>query len=535
MTLRPSVAQLQQKHVVLELESIDRLYLNGYIPQLTTVQGMAGFIRHHLGHRFASTKSVEALTRDFVQRIQEMIQEQQIPLVRFSKGVRKDDVMKERLRQFKAEEGVVFVGVAQEKCAVPRTVRKTFANGANVPWLVMSTAMVNVYYFYCKDRDFGPFFIKFCSYFPYGIKLCLNGHEYLKQQLAQRGVAFEALDNGLLGCADLALAQKICANLNAEKIDRMFRKWLRRLPHPYSTKTRRAGYRYQLSIWQAEFSLTQVWDKPAHGREFFEQVIRENIDLGRPENVQLIFRKKMHKSTVRRGTCRTRIITEGVEPSLHFYYRKTHLKQYHKEGRALRTETTINDTYDFQVGRKLHNLDALRPIGFGANRRLLKVQTLRHDPQVGANHFARLQQPLEVAGQHIPALRFGDPRVQSLLAVLILFVLQPRGFRHKELRPLLAQHRGLDPERLTPNQISYDLRRLRGHGLIERLPKSHRYQLTDQGLKVAYLYQHTLQRVIRPALSKILDPNLPPSSPLQRAFQNLHHHLDSFFQEKIAA
>jgi hypothetical protein len=221
-----------------------------------------------------------------------MIQEQQIPLVRFSKGVRKDDVMKERLRQFKAEEGVVFVGVAQEKCAVPRTVRKTFANGANVPWLVMSTAMVNVYYFYCKDRDFGPFFIKFCSYFPYGIKLCLNGHEYLKQQLAQRGVAFEALDNGLLGCADLALAQKICANLNAEKIDRMFRKWLRRLPHPYSTKTRRAGYRYQLSIWQAEFSLTQVWDKPAHGREFFEQVIRENIDLGRPENVQLIFRKK---------------------------------------------------------------------------------------------------------------------------------------------------------------------------------------------------------------------------------------------------
>ena len=101
-----------------------------------------------------------------------------------------------------------------------------------------------------------------------------------------------------------------------------------------------------------------MWDRPRHGREFFEQVIRENIDLGRPENVQLIFARKMRKATVADGRCRTRIVTEGVIPSMHVYY-NTHLKQYHKtcaSGAALRTETTINNSYDFAVGRLVKNL-----------------------------------------------------------------------------------------------------------------------------------------------------------------------------------
>src|SRR6266481_5782282 len=119
-----------------------------------------------------------------------------------------------------------------------------------------------------------------------------------------------------------------------------------------------------------------------HGRCFFEEVIRENIDLGRPEQVQLIFMRRMQKKTATDGRCRTRIITEGVMPSLHVYYKNTHLKQYHKQGRGLRTETTINDAYDFGVGRRLHNLPKLREIGFAANRRVLQVEQLSHDCQI---------------------------------------------------------------------------------------------------------------------------------------------------------
>ena len=297
MKMTHSFAELQQEHVVLELECIDRMYLNAYVPQLTSEGGIAAFCRGYLGHRFASTKQAAAMTDAFVGAIRSFIAREGLELVRFQKGQRKDDLMQARLRRFKKDEGVVFVGVAQEKVRVPRTTRLKLESGGTIPWIIYSTAMVNVYYFYCLDRDFGPFFLKFCSYFPYGAKLCLNGHEYLKRQLQQRGIHFEALDNGLLSCADVPAARRISQGLSAAKIDALFRKWLARLPHPYSPKDRRACYRYELSILQAEVSLTQIWDRADHGRAFFEELIRENIDLGRPEQVQLIFGRRMQRKT----------------------------------------------------------------------------------------------------------------------------------------------------------------------------------------------------------------------------------------------
>jgi hypothetical protein len=535
MKLTHNLAELQQEHVVLELECIDRMYLNAYVPQLTTEGGIAAFCRGYLGHRFASTKQAVAMTETFIKSIRAFLENEGLELVRFQKGQRKDAVFQKKLRHFNKAEGVVFVGVAQEKVRVPRTTRKATPNGGTIPWIMYSTAMINVYYFYCRDRDFGPFFLKFCSYFPYSAKLCLNGHEYLKCQLAQRGIAFQALDNGLLACADSQAAQRICEGLSAAKIEACFRKWLARLPHPYSAKDRRAGYRYDLSVLQAEFSLTQVWDRAVHGRGFFEEVIRENIDLGRPEQVQLIFARKMQRKTAADGRCRTRIITEGVVPSLHVYYKNTHLKQYHKEGRALRTETTINNPYDFGVGRRLKNLPALRQIGFAANRRVLQVEQLTHDCHIGAEAFTQLQQPAEVDGQHASALPFGQERVQALLAAVVLFCLQPEGFRNRQLRPLLAQLLGLAESDITPGRMSYDLRRLRLHGLLERIPKSHRYRLTTFGLKTALFYSRTYQRLLRRGLSELHDPRLVQTSTLAANFARFQTALDTYTTEILAA
>ncbi len=511
-----TVAQLQAESVALEVECIDRMYLNCYVPQLTSAGGVAAYFRQHLGHRFASTKDAVKTSENFRKAVFAFAQSEPIPIHRFSKGERKDEVMHQRLKKFKGSEGVVFIGIAQEKATVPRTIRRRFGEGkGSIPWIDYTSAMVNFYYFYCVDEDFGPFFIKFCSYFPYGGKLCINGHEYLKRQLAKRGITFEDLDNGLLSCADPATAQRLADEFDEHKIERFYRKWLKRLPHPFPARDRKAGYRYQLSILQLECALTQVWKQPVHGREFFEQTIRENIDLGRPEKVQLIFARKMRKATATDGRCRTRIVTEGVIPSLHVYYKNTHLKQYHKtwkKGAALRTETTINNSYDFAVGRLLKNLPALRRIGFAANRRLLEVETLSHDNRVGAENFQKLHQPVVTPkGQRASALRFGDVRVQALLGVLLLMSLKIEGFRNRQLRPLLAQMLGLRPEEITQGKMTYDLRRLRLHGLIERIPKSHRYSLTTSGLAVALCYQRTYSRLMRPILS--IQPLSPASLP----------------------
>jgi hypothetical protein len=181
------------------------------------------------------------------------------------------------------------------------------------------------------------------------------------------------------------------------------------LPHPFPPRDRASGYRYQLSILQAEFSLTQVLDQPVTGRIFFEEVIRENLDIGRPSQVSLIFDRKINRCPP--GRFRTRVITDGVVPSLHIDYKKSHIKQYHKL--LLRTETTINDTRDFGIGRRIENLAELRKIGFAANRRLLDVQRIGRDCFVGEAAFQDMQKPASVGDQRAASLRFADPRSSS--------------------------------------------------------------------------------------------------------------------------
>jgi hypothetical protein len=374
-------------------------------------------------------------------------------------------------------------------------------------------------------------FIKFCSYFPYAAKVCINGHEWVKRQLAKEGIAFEALDNGVLSCENPARLQELCDSLDSEKIDAVFRKWLPRLPHPFPPETQAAGYRYDLSILQAEFSLTQVLDFPRTGRQFFEEIIRENLDLGRPDRVQLIFDRRVTRRTP--GTFRTRVLTEGVVPSLYAQYKHTKIKQYHKEGRALRTETTINDTYDFAIGRKLGNLPALREIGFTANRRLLDIQTLSHDASIGADRFHSVIRPKVQEGQRASALPFGDPRVLALLHALCLFVLLPTGFANADLRVLVAALLNQDPTLYSTGRMTYDLRRLRLHGLIQRQPHSHRYRVTDEGLRIALFFTRGHARFFRTGLA--LDGPLPSGS-APRVLVQASQAIDRFLEEaKLAA
>jgi hypothetical protein len=535
MSIARSVAEILSEHVTLELESIDRMYLNVYVPRLQREAGVAGFFRFHLGHRFASSVLMDPISEAFVQAMGSFAQEHNLDVVSFRKRERKDDVMKGYLKRFLGEEGVLFIGKAQEKTPVFRTERRRNVNtGATYPWLVRSTAMVNHFYVYCVDRDFGPFFLKFCTYFPYNAKLCINGHEWLKRQLDLRGIEYEALDNGILSCERPARAQALAQALSPEKIDALLRKWMRRLPHPFTRADRLAGYRYDISILQAEFALTQVLDRPLTGRAFFEEVIRENLDIGRPSQAQLIFERRVNRRTP--GQFRTRVITEGVIPSLHVDYKSSRIKQYHKEGRALRTETTINNTRDFGIGKHLRNLPALRNIGFQANRRLLNVQTVSHDCAIGEEAFDQVARPLELDGQRASALRFGEPRTQALFGALVLFSVQAQGFNNAQLRTHLATLLGLDPEQYSAGRMSYDLRRLRLHGLIRRIEKTHRYELTDQGLRVAMFFNRTYARLLRPGLAQATDPATAGHSALRIAFDRLQTLIDQRCDElKLAA
>ena len=534
MSVPRTVAEVIDLHVTLELESLDRVYLNVYQPKLQTPRAVFYFLREHYGEGAVSSHKMRDISQRFLRGIDDYARSHDIPIIAFERKQRKEDVAAEYLATFAGTEGVLFIGKAQEKVRTFRTEGRKNNRGETYPWIVDSTAMVNQYYFYAVDDDFGLFFLKYSSYFPYGAKLCFNGHEYLKRQLAKEGIAYENLANGILSCADPRRMQELANGLTPARIERFLRKWQKRLPCPFRAQEQVAGYRYDVSMTQVEFALTQVLDRPVHGRIFFEEVLRENLDLGRPDNLQLIFERRVTKRTP--GSFRSRVVREGVIPSLHVDYKSNRIKQYFKEGRALRTELTVHEPGDFGLGRKLANLPALRELSFQTDRRVLHVQTISQDFALSEELFREVTGPRRMGDQRASALRFGDPTVLALLSVLVLFRLQPRGFRSRDLREHLAPLLGVDPSQWTQGRLTYQLRRLRLHGLIERVPESHRYAVTERGLQIALWFSRCHARLFRPALGDLLENKLPDDGSLRRAFRQFELQVDRYIDSvKIPA
>jgi len=521
----PNVDSVIREHVTLNVDCIDRIYLNGYVPRLQRPENLWWFLHEHRKKPVVSPVLLKELSDAFIAKIHAFAKQHQLEIVRFEKGASKEKVANEHLAKFKQAEGVVMIGVAQEKIGGFRVVQKgprrrerTPPNGkAPCFSFYRGEVFVNQYYFYILDCDFGLCFVKFSSYVPFTARVWLNGHEWAKRQLVRRGIAYEALDNGFFSCKDPEALQKVCDSLGADDVNDVFRKWLRRLPHPFTREDRRAGFLYQLSILQFEVSLTQVFDRPFRGREFFEEVIRDNLDLGRPDRVQLLFERRINRCTP--GRFRTRVVTAGVQPSIRFDYKRTRVKQYFKLDRALRTETTFNDTYDFRIGRSLHNLDRLRTLGRHVNHRLLSLERTAHHCAITAQTVERIVLPTVDDGQRAPALRWGDPRTTALFAALCVFLAAPEGFTNRSLRPLVARLLEADATSYSAGRMSYDLRRLRLKGIVTRVPKSHRYVLTPLGRRVAFFMSKSYARIVRPLLRRS-DPRMPPHAddPIRRTW-----------------
>src|SRR5918994_1091142 len=506
----PNVAELIRDHVTLTVECVDRLYLNAYVPRMQSAGGVIGFLLQR-GQKIPSPAVFGQLTATFKEELRAWCQAQHLPWLEFKKGQRKDDVVEPYRRAFINRTGVVLVGVAQERASGWRGTKRV-----DGPWVHFDYRRTSVYvahyYIYFVDEEWGPGFLKICGYAPYTLKLCLNGHEWAKRHLRTAGVAFTALDNGFEACADPAALQAVCDRLSAADIQACLDRWLAAQPLPLTRADAAAGFGYRLSILQLEVSRTQVFDQAQRGREFFEEVLREHLDLGRPDRIQLLVERTVIKTTP--GRCSTRVVTHGVLPSLHVEYKRCHVKQYFKEGRALRTETTINDTYDVGVARGLSNFGHLRDLGQRINRRLLELEALAHDGGLGAADLADLVQPSRTPqDQPAPGLKFGQPRVDALLQAVCMFTLLPDGITNRQLRPLVAQLLGVPDDQDTARQLGYDLRRLARKGLLHRPPRTLRYELTPYGRRVALVLTKLRLRLLRPGLLAA-DPRPPGSSPL---------------------
>jgi len=523
-----TIPELLRDHVSLAVECVDRVYLNGYVPTLQTSGALVYFMEQHRGELIASPAVLGQIGRTFVTAVESFAREHAIPMVHFQKGQRKDDVVARYRRKFQAPEGVVVIGVAQEQVHSFKARKETFGQKGVRFQFSRQSVFVKVYYFYLQDADFGTAFIKVATYMPYPVKVCLNGHEWAKQQLRRAGVTFEALDNGFLSCAAPEHLQAVCQQLGPDQVQAFFDKWVARLPWPLTPTDQQAGYQHRLSIWQMEVSQTHVFTRPVRGREFFEQVIRENLDLGRPDRVQLVFGRRVYRNTPSRFV--TRVIQEGVQPNLHLTYKHSGVKQYFKLNRALRTETTVNNPQDFGVGKDLSNWTYLRQLAAAINQRLLETERVSQDCLLSAESFARVSEPTTTDdGQRAPGLRFGQPRTMALFAALSRFAPALNGFRHGELRPIIQTILNVAPEAYTASQMSYDLRRLRLKGLVARVAGTHTYCLTSYGRRVAYLMTKLQQRIFNLA-GLALNTAVDVPATLAKAF----HEIDTELERLVA-
>jgi len=517
--MTPNIETIIRDHVTLTVRCIDRVYLQGYMPKLQTSGGLCYFLRDHLGHPIPSPALFRPMHDRFVHAVKTFAADAAVPLIEFESGQDKDAVVATHRARFRSEDGVVVIGVAQEKARAFKAHKRTGPQGGVTFDFTRQSVAVNHYYFYVQDPEWGPAFVKIGTYVPYLIKLCLNGHEWAKQQLRRAGIGFTSLDNGFLTCAEPIRLQAICDQLGPQDLQQFFDRWSHRLPWPLRPEDRSAGYDHRVTLCQLEVSLTQIFDRPTQGRHFFEAVIRDNLDLGRPDRVRLLFPRRLTRRTPAPAFgYRTRVITDGVEPSLHIEYKHSHLKQYFKEGHGLRSELTINNPNDFGFTKALDQLPALRALGDDVNRALLTTERVSHHCTLTTDALDRLQHPLHLNGHRVSALRFGDPRIQALVQALTSFVHLPAGFRHRDLRPRVAALLGRP---YTAAQMTYDLRRLRLRGLIDRQPHTHRYRLTSYGHRVAFFYSKLYLRIFRPH-GPVLEPHTDPlPRPLSVALEQL--------------
>jgi hypothetical protein len=358
-----------------------------------------------------------------------------------------------------------MVGLAQEKTSAWRGWRDGGSDGhPHFEYRRQSIFPNN--YFYIRDPEWGPAFIKTIAYAPLSVWVYLNGNEWAKQQAAKRGIAFTPLDDGFCSCGDPATLAAICQSLQAADVRAFFDRWQARLPSPFTVEDRQRGYGYALGFRQLEISDTRVFDRPAAGRAWFERTLPDQLTLGRPDQVAVVFGRRVSRQTP--GRFHAKIFNVGVQPAIQVHYRASKVKQYFKEGRALRTETTVNDTRDFGVGRMLtaENRDALVNIGHQINQRLLDHQLDACQCAPDATTLKRVVLPSTHNGLPAPGLRFGEPRTMALLACLCSHQHLFAGLTNRTLRELIA---GLIPD-YGPRQMTYDLRRLRRKGFIQRIP-----------------------------------------------------------------
>jgi hypothetical protein len=493
--------------IVFAYSCFDRMILKGCIMPFNypTCGGtIRWFLRTHR-HVEPSRATFATLARDYHQWVDHYAEDQGIDIVAAERDTRRETLVEPYFQQLGKRTGVAVILRARE----PERVAWYYARAKHI---AVQRRYIDHYYFYLNDAQCGRMYLRICPYFPCNISVWLNGHHWLASRLRQEGVDFKMRDNLFIACARPERLQELSDAFAPADVVAAVEPWLAHLLPCFSDAERQQGFRHQLYMAQMEYCHNLIFTNRRALDRLFERLLDANRALGHPDKLAAIFHRGKFHADTRIGKTTVRMSSQRV-PVISSRFKQTEIKQYakgssdpHGHG-ALRTESTVYQLSDLSLAKNINNLAKVRQTLDQANERYLSVQQDVLASYVDRGQLEQLRQPsVSATGRRVPGLHIDDPRLMAVWqAVLCFAYLVGKGvFRTKDL--LVDVQHALNNPQYTLNQLRYDLSKLRGKGLVARVPESQTYQVSSEGYRLGIFHLKLYQQLYAPLTAAICDP-----------------------------
>ena len=480
----------------------DRMIFNGYIRSFQ-YPTCGGSIRWFLCNKRQGPPLSRAhfgrISADYHKWVGEYAQGQGIDIIRPDKNARREELVQPYFQRLGHREGVAVILRARESERIAWYYAKS--NEAFI-----EHRFVDLYYFYLYDISCGPMFVRICPYFPFNVRVWLNGHNWLANQLSREDIAFRTRDNMFTACANPHRLQELSDAFSPADIVRPVELWLARLLPYFTQEEREQGFRHQLYMSQMEYCHNLLFHKRAAVDRLFDRLVDANRGMGHPDKLAIVFGRAGYRPDTRTGQTVLKVIEKRI-PTISSSYKATGVKQYVKDGAGLRTESSTHQLQDLSIPKHIDNLEKVRTAFDSANHRYLQVQQDILQTYVDRGQLEQLRQPsVSTTGRRVPGLHIDDPRLLAVLNAILCFAyLVGKGrFRTKDL--LADVQTALRNPQYKMSQLRYDLSKLRGKGLVTRLNHTQEYQVSSEGYCIGVYYLKLYQKMYAPVTAAICEP-----------------------------
>src|ERR1700731_31696 len=515
----------------------DRIVILGHLPLLTRPENIVHFFRDVHGVGAITKEVLRQRTTEYHQWIEAFARNHHIPIEWAEKGVRKEDYVRPRLRQMEGRQhfGVYFILKSMEIGTNFRVAMPKYPTAdPNYRILSRQRSRYTHYYVYIRDPVLGPIALCVGSFLPFAITYYLNGHHFIEQQLRSAGVQFRKNDNAFLWVADAQALQAAADALSAKLIRTRLDYWTLIVGPKFSKKDRQAiNLARYYSLQQVEYCRNLIFRRNFPIHKLFER----SCDLGllrlTADRISQVFGWRLHK----RLPGKLSSVLDRTDHGHHVlraYAKNAVMRMYEKFSTFLRLEALSNNLKDFGLNKGLDNLDQVRRILGAVTDRFAAFEAQALDVHVDFPLFQRLALPIPRGAAKIPGIKLHDTRMLRLMEVLLHAGTRVLGWRTAEIHQAIISSFSLAPASYTVTQLRYDLRKMKGHGLLERDGQRYAYRLTSKGTRAALLFVLFHQRVCGPLAHSLFHhrptQSRPPLSKIEAAYRKADHSLDQIIQ-----